>query len=92
MDILGAALQDHFEKGTADTLWVHNSYGEDEEMPVDLFFRDEKEMPELELKALELPGLWNGAMAKWNTIFVDVPITTFSPVKVVQDLLREQHQ
>jgi SAM-dependent methyltransferase len=54
MDILGAALQDHFEKGTTETLWVHNSYGEDEVMPVDLFFRDEKEMPELELKALEL--------------------------------------
>ncbi len=45
-----------------------------------------------DLRAQELPGLWNGAMAKWNTIFVDVPITTFSPVKVVQDLLREQHQ
>lgn len=45
-----------------------------------------------ELRAQELPGLWNGAMAKWNTIFVDVPITTFSPVKVVQDLLRPQHQ
>lgn len=45
-----------------------------------------------DLRAQELPGLWNGAMAKWNTVFVDVPITTFSPVKVVQDLLREQHQ
>ncbi|MDE6864980.1 MAG: DUF4301 family protein [Alistipes sp.] len=45
-----------------------------------------------ELRAQELPGLWNGAMACWNTIFVDVPITTFSPVKVVQDLLRPQHQ
>lgn len=45
-----------------------------------------------ELRAQELPGLWNGAMAQWNTIFVDVPITTFSPVKVVQDLLRPQHQ
>ncbi|MBO5874956.1 MAG: DUF4301 family protein [Alistipes sp.] len=44
------------------------------------------------LRAQELPGLWNGAMAKWNTIFVDVPISTFSPVKVVQDLLRPQHQ
>ena len=40
----------------------------------------------------ELPGLWNGAMAKWNTVFVDVPVTTFSPVKLVQDLLRPQHQ
>lgn len=45
-----------------------------------------------ELRAQELPGLWNGAMANWNTIFVDVPISTFSPVKVVQDLLRSQHQ
>jgi len=54
MDILGEALQDHFNTGTAETLWVHNSYGEDEVMPVDLFFRDEADMPELELKALEL--------------------------------------
>ena len=45
-----------------------------------------------DLRAQELPGLWNGAMANWNTVFVDVPITTFSPVKVVQDLLRPQHQ
>ncbi len=45
-----------------------------------------------ELRAQELPGLWNGAMARWNTIFVEVPITTFSPVKVVQDLLRPQHK
>lgn len=44
-----------------------------------------------ELKAQELPGLWNGAMARWNTVFVEVPITTFSPVKVVNDLLRPQH-
>lgn len=45
-----------------------------------------------ELKALELPGLWNGAMAKWNTIFVEVPVSTFNPVKTVNDLLRDQHQ
>ncbi len=44
------------------------------------------------LKALELPGLWNGAMAKWNTVFVEVPITTFNPVKTVLDLLRQEHQ
>jgi hypothetical protein len=44
------------------------------------------------LKALELPGLWNGAMSDWNTIFVEVPIETFNPVKNVNDLLREQHQ
>ena len=45
-----------------------------------------------ELLAQELPGLWNGAMARWNTVFVEVPITTFSPVKVVNDLLRPEHQ
>ena len=45
-----------------------------------------------ELKALELPGLWNGAMSDWNTIFVEVPLITFNPVKTVNDLLREQHQ
>lgn len=44
------------------------------------------------LKALELPGLWNGAMSDWNTIFVEVPLGTFNPVKTVNDLLREQHQ
>ena len=45
-----------------------------------------------ELKALELPGLWNGAMSNWNTVFVEVPAITFNPVKTVNDLLREQHQ
>jgi len=45
-----------------------------------------------ELKALELPGLWNGAMSDWNTVFVEVPLTTFNPVKTVNDLLREEHQ
>lgn len=45
-----------------------------------------------ELKALELPGLWNGAMSDWNTLFVEVPVETFNPVKVVLDLLREAHQ
>lgn len=44
------------------------------------------------LKALELPGLWNGAMAFWNTIFVEVPLVTFNPVKTVNDLLKPTHQ
>lgn len=44
------------------------------------------------LKALELPGLWNGAMSDWNTIFVEVPASTFNPVKTVNDLLRPVHQ
>ena len=43
------------------------------------------------LKALELPGLWNGAMSDWNTIFVEVPVATFNPVKTVNDLLRSNH-
>lgn len=45
-----------------------------------------------DLKAQELPGLWNGAMADWNTLFVEVPLITFNPVKTVNDLLRPEHQ
>ena len=45
-----------------------------------------------QLKALELPGLWNGGMSNWNTIFVEVPLSTFNPVKTVNDLLRNTHQ
>ena len=45
-----------------------------------------------DLKAMELPGLWNGAMANWLTFFVEVPVETFNPVKTVNDLLRDQHQ
>ena len=45
-----------------------------------------------ELKALELPGLWNGSMSDWSTVFVEVPLSTFNPVKTVNDLLRDQHQ
>ncbi len=54
MDVFGEALKDQFMKPPAETLWVHNSYDEPEEMPVDLYFRNEKDMPELELKALDL--------------------------------------
>lgn len=46
----------------------------------------------VDIKALELPGLWNGSMSNWNTVFVEVPIETFNPVKTVNDLLRPQHQ
>ena len=45
-----------------------------------------------ELSALERPGLWNGAMAGWNTIFIEVPGKVFNPVKTVNDLLRAEHQ
>jgi len=55
-------------------------------------FISEKSMNGRELKALELPGLWNGAMANWLTFFVEVPVSTFNPVKTVMDLLRPQHQ
>lgn len=46
----------------------------------------------VEIKALELPGLWNGAMSDWNTVLVEVPLSTFNPVKTVNDLLRDAHQ
>ncbi|MDE6336421.1 MAG: DUF4301 family protein, partial [Muribaculaceae bacterium] len=46
----------------------------------------------VEIKALELPGLWNGAMSDWNTVLVEVPVATFNPVKTVNDLLRPAHQ
>ncbi len=45
-----------------------------------------------DLKAQELPGLWNGAMSDWNTVFAEVPVSTFNPVKEVNDLLRKMHQ
>jgi hypothetical protein len=50
-----------------------------------------KSHEEGELKALELPGLWNGSMAFWNTVFVEVPLETFNPVKTIDDLLRKSH-
>lgn len=55
-------------------------------------FISEKSKDGRTLRALELPGLWNGAMSDWNTIFVEVPLDTFNPVKTVNDLLRPQHQ
>ena len=55
-------------------------------------FITEKTKDGKDLKALELPGLWNGAMAFWNTIFVEVPLITFNPVKTVNDLLKPAHQ
>lgn len=55
-------------------------------------FISEKSSNGRELKAMELPGLWNGAMSDWNTIFVEVPIITFNPVKTVFDLLRIEHR
>ena len=54
-------------------------------------FISQKSKDGKELKALELPGLWNGAMSDWNTIFVEVPLATFNPVKTVNDLYRPAH-
>jgi len=54
-------------------------------------FISKKSQDGRELKAQELPGLWNGAMSDWNTLFAEVPVETFNPVKTVNDLLREQH-
>ena len=55
-------------------------------------FISQKSKDGKDLKAYELPGLWNGAMSNWNTVFIEVPITTFNPVKVINDLLRKEHQ
>ncbi len=68
-----------------------NSFNLKEFIDSDSIFISEKSLNGKALKALELPGLWNGAMADWNTIFVEVPITTFNPVKTVNDLLRPEH-
>lgn len=58
----------------------------------DTGFISSKSLHGKELKALELPGLWNGAMSNWSTVFVEVPVATFNPVKTVNDLLRPAHQ
>lgn len=58
----------------------------------DTGFISEKSIGGRSLKALELPGLWNGSMAGWLTLFVDVPVETFSPVKTVFDLVRKEHK
>ncbi len=58
----------------------------------DRYFISEKTYKGRKLKALEHPGLWNGAMHHWNTLFVEVPLSTFNPVKTVNDLLRQGHR
>jgi len=58
----------------------------------DMGFISHKSKDGRDLKALELPGLWNGAMADWNTLFVEAPLITFNPVKTIFDLLRPEHQ
>ncbi len=55
-------------------------------------FISEKSKNGRPLRAMERPGLWNGAMAKWNTVFVETPLTTFTPVKVISDLINTSHK
>lgn len=76
--------------------YIHNTDGTPYHLPgfvdADTGFISSKSLGGKELRALELPGLWNGAMSDWNTIFVEVPSSTFNPVKTVNDLLRPAHQ
>lgn len=75
---------------------IRNYKGEKFDLPryvdPDAGFISSKSYQGRPLRALELPGLWNGAMSDWNTLFVEVPVDTFNPVKVVLDLLRPAHQ
>ena len=72
--------------------WKGNKYDLPEFVDRATGFISSKSREGHEIKALELPGLWNGAMSNWNTIFVEVPADTFNPVKTVNDLLRPSHQ
>ena len=101
IDMSNAESKSFFENGThfnpVDLVCaVRNGDGEKYNLPMfvdkNTGFISYKSKSGKELKALELPGLWNGAISDWNTLFVEVPIATFNPVKTVNDLLREQHQ
>ncbi len=76
--------------------YIKDVNGEKFDLPAhvdhDTGFISSKSLHGRDLKALELPGLWNGAMSDWNTVFVEVPVATFNPVKTVNDLLRAAHQ
>ncbi len=76
--------------------WVKDSLGNKFNLldftDPDTSFVSEKSLNGQTLKVLEHPGLWNGAMADWITVFIEVPISTFSPVKTITDLLRKEHQ
>ena len=101
IDMSDAKAKEMFEKGThfnpVDLVCAVKNYkGEKFNLPdyVDpaTGFISHKSKTGRELKAMELPGLWNGAMSDWNTVFVEVPLITFNPVKTVNDLLRDVHQ
>ena len=101
IDLKNPAMQQLYQKGThfnpVDLVCAFRNYkGEKFDLTryVDknTGFISMKSKDGKELKALELPGLWNGAMSDWNTVFVEVPVETFNPVKTVNDLLRREHQ
>jgi len=71
--------------------YLGNSFDLNQFIDNDSYIISTKSKDGKEIKALELPGLWNGAMSDWNTLFVEVPLSTFSPVKEIQDLLRKEH-
>jgi hypothetical protein len=100
IDMANAEAKAMFENGThfnpVDLVCAVKNYkGEKFDLPKfvdpDTGFISHKSKNGRELKAMELPGLWNGAMSDWNTIFVEVPLITFNPVKTVNDLLRDVH-
>ncbi len=100
-DMKNKKQQDIFENATHfNPVDLIVSTKDFQKKPFDLLqFRDPKtgfvtgkSMNGKELQAQELPGLWNGSMANWNTLFVEVPLITFNPVKTVNDLLRTEHQ
>ncbi len=72
--------------------WKGNKFNLTEYVDPATAFISEKSVEGTEIKALELPGLWNGAMSDWNTILLEVPAATFNPVKTVNDLLRPAHR
>lgn len=101
IDMNNADAKAMFENGThfnpVDLVCAVKNYkGEKFDLPTfvdkNTGFISHKSKNGRELKAMELPGLWNGAMSDWNTIFVEVPLVTFNPVKTVNDLLRDVHQ
>ena len=101
IDMNNAESKAMFENGThfnpVDLVCAVKNYkGEKFDLPTyvdkNTGFISHKSKNGRELKAMELPGLWNGAMSDWNTIFVEVPLVTFNPVKTVNDLLRDVHQ
>lgn len=79
---LACGLRDH--RGKAFDLAKH--------IDPEAVFISEKSSGGRKLRALERPGLWNGSMADWSTVFVAVPTATFNPVKTINDLLKPQHQ